>query len=139
MIEVAGIWELGWNTPIVEHDIWAYPLRDFGVDAWHMCPVSGIRSEHVIEHPDLGELIENKRNAGKQIVFVDEGGDTDLEDFQHPVDPLYVFGKASMSPLRAYKKEGDLSIRITTPNNLATMWPHQTAVMVLYDLNRKKK
>jgi tRNA(Leu) C34 or U34 (ribose-2'-O)-methylase TrmL len=137
MVKVAGLWELGWNTPLQEHDLWVYPLRDFGVAEWHMSPVSGIRSEYVKEVQDLPDLLDAERKAGTQVVFLDEDGETDLEDFAHPEDAIYVFGKASMSAYRAYQRPGDLSIKVRTPNNLATLWPHQVAVMVLYDRWRK--
>lgn len=49
IVKVAGIWELGWNTPIKEIELWEYPLRDFGVDAFYMTPITGIQSQFVQE------------------------------------------------------------------------------------------
>ena len=43
MIKVAGHWELSWNAPIKEVELWNFPLRDFNVSEWYMWPVSGIK------------------------------------------------------------------------------------------------
>ena len=52
MIKIAGLWELGWNTPIKEVEQWEFPLRDYGVDEFIMSPVSGISNNAVKEVPD---------------------------------------------------------------------------------------
>lgn len=121
---------MGWSAPITEHSHWSYPLRDFEVDEFIMCPVSGI-SEDVKEYAELSLAIAD--NPGLKVVFVDERGTETLTNFVHPENAIYIFGKASQSPLATYYKEGDLSIRIETPANLGLLWPHQAAVIVLYD------
>lgn len=133
MIRVAGIWELGWNTPIKEIELWEYPLRDFSVDEFFMCPISGIQSGSVKEVPQLDELIVKHRNLGIPIVFVDERGEQLLQEFKHPEDVLYIFGKASLNPLVAYGQPGDKSVRIETIQNKGLLWPHQAAGILLYD------
>jgi tRNA(Leu) C34 or U34 (ribose-2'-O)-methylase TrmL len=137
-VKVAGMWELGWNTPILEVDLWMYPLRDYGVDEFFMSPVSGIAESYVTEVHNIMDTIAAERDAGCTIVYVDEKGEEDLAAFQHPENVLYVFGKASTS-LIGYKTPLDRSVRITTPNNLATLWPHQAAVLVLHDRVNKGK
>lgn len=131
-VHVAGVWELGWNTPIKEADLWEHPLRDFEVDRWWMTPVSGIGNRRVAERATLPEILDQARNDGLTVVFVDERGETPLTDFVHPEHALYVFGKASFSPL-SLRKEGEGSIVIDTPANLGGLWPHQAASIVLYD------
>ncbi len=137
MIKVAGLWELGWNTPMFEHDLWAFPLRDFGIEEWYMSPVSGIQSTAVREVPDIGVFLQEQRTSGIQVVHFDEKGEIDLEGFIHPEHALYVFGKAGVSSLRGYGKDGDQSVRIRTQNHLGTLWPHQALSIVLYDRLRK--
>lgn len=137
IVKVAGCWELGWNTPIKEADLWETMLRDFKVDKWYMEPVSGIDKVDVHEVASLEALVNDERAIGTSIVFVDENGETPLTNFKHPENVLYVFGKASYSPMRALKREGDLSIRIETPAQAALLWPHQAAAIVLYDKIRK--
>ena len=134
---VAGLWELGWNTPLQEHDLWVFPLRDYGAAAWSMAPVTGIRSEMVHEVNELGAALEAERELGRTIVHVDENGSETLDEFQHPLRACYVFGKASLSSMRAYGGAGDRSVRIVTPHQLALLWPHQAMVLVLNDRSRK--
>jgi tRNA(Leu) C34 or U34 (ribose-2'-O)-methylase TrmL len=131
MVAVAGLWELAWNTPIKEIELWIHPLRDFGCDEFYMAPVTGIAAD-VTEVPDLGELIAEQR-SNRPIVFVDEAGQTPLHDFVHPDDPLYVFGKTSLSPLVAYGREEDQSVFVSTVWNRGLLWADQAAVLVLYD------
>jgi tRNA(Leu) C34 or U34 (ribose-2'-O)-methylase TrmL len=128
---IIGCWELGWNTPIKEFDLWTFPLRDLGCDEFHMVPVTGIDAE-VIEHPDLGEFLASQRQE-RLIVFVDEAGETPLPEFIHPDDVLYVFGRTSLSPYTAYSQPGDESIVIPTIEDSGLLWGHQAAALVLYD------
>lgn len=139
MITVVGTWELGWNTPILEHDLWVYPLRDFGVDYHVMTPVSGISTDHLTERADMRSVIEEERGNGQVIVFVDERGIVDLDEFIHPENATYVLGKASFSPFAAYSSASDMSVRIRTPNQLATLWPHQAITLVLNDRFKKEQ
>jgi hypothetical protein len=139
MIKMAGIWDLGWNTPLKEAELWEYPLKDYGVDKLIMSPVSGIgiTNNFIHECNDLGECVVTHRNQGVTIVFVDENGTETLDDFVHPENVLYVFGRASLSALTAYGTPADRSVKISTPSNLAFLWPHQAAVLVLDDRWKK--
>ena len=130
-VAVAGLWELGWNTPISEIELWHLMLRDFGVDKFYMTPVSGIDSKSVIEMPTLNDILEV--NKDKTVVFVDENAETELQDFEHPKNALYVLGKATHSPFITSKRGGDLSVRIKTANNKGLLWPHQAVSIILYD------
>lgn len=131
MIAVAGLWELGWNTPIKEVDLWQYPLRDFGVERFYMTPVSGINSRHVIERPALHDILAEC--AGLTAVFVDERAEVPLPDLDHPSDALYLFGKANYSPFLSMRRDGDMAVSIPTAANRGMLWPHQAAAIVLYD------
>lgn len=134
MIKVAGVWDFGWNTPIKEMELWEYPLKDYGVDEFIMSPVSGISNNYVTEVADFGLYINDHRNNGYTIVFLDEKASTTLENFVHPAtNVLYVFGKAAFSPMTAYGQLTDTSLKIVTPNNMGNLWPHQAAVLVLND------
>lgn len=127
------MWELGWNTPIMEFDLWAFMLRDFGVDELIMSPVSGI-DRKVTEHPNPEAALD--ANPDLVVVFVDEKGKTPLADFEHPRDVLYVFGKASRSPLALRPKAQ--SVRIETQEKKGLLWPHQAAAILLYDRQVKE-
>ena len=130
MIKVAGAWELGWNTPLFEYDLWAFPLRAYDVDDWYMAPVSGIDKRQVTEIADTLNSIE--LNPDLTPVFIDENGVVPLGSFQHPRDALYLLGKAGYSPWRANAKKG-ISVRIENPHPGGLMWPHQCIATVLHD------
>ena len=138
-VVVAGLWELGYNTPLLERDLWEYPLRDFAVDQWWMSPVSGIYLGDSIlaEVDDLRDVIEPFDGT---VVYVDEHGSECLTDgcpahprFTHPEHVLYVLGKASMSTMQAYARPQDKSVMIHTPQEKGMMWPHQAILIALYD------
>lgn len=132
MIKVAGAWELGYSTPLVEFDHWAFMLRDFGVAEWYMSPVSGINKK-VTELKDILESID--LNPNLTPVFVDEDGQDLLPDFEHPENALYLLGKASYSPWVASNRVG-LSVRIPTQAvnpSKGLLWPHQAIAITLYD------
>jgi len=133
MIKVLGCWELGWSTPIMEFDLWYFPLRDFKVDEFIMCPNSGI-ARNVTEFKDIQAAID--ANPDLTPIFLDEDGETELSDFIHPVDALYIFGKASYSPFSAMAKKGQ-SVKIETGEGKGMLWPHQAASIVLYDRHLK--
>ena len=127
-VRVAGIWELGWKAPISEHDVWSYMLRDFGVNEWIMCPVSGIDSNKVTEMATLTDVVSA---ASETIVIVDEKGEIPLHEFEHPENALYVLGKANFSPLALGV---GMSVRVETPtDSQGLLWPDQAIAIVLYD------
>ncbi len=133
MFKVVGCWELGWNTPICEYDLWAFPVRDFGCAEFIMTPVSGI-GRSITEMPDVSEAILS--NPELVPVFIDENGETPLPDFEHPKDALYILGKASFSPFASIGS-GHASVRIPTSENKGLLWPHQAVTLVLYDRKLK--
>jgi len=131
MIKVAGMWELGWNTPIKEYDLWRFPMRDFGVDEWYMSPISGINKGNITEISTVRECIDI--NPDFIPVFVDENGSEDLVDFQHPKNALYILGKANGTTMT----ESDVSVKIEIKEGKGLLWPHQAICIVLYDRVKK--
>ena len=131
---MAGMWEVGWNTPIKEAEQWEFPLRDFGIDEFVMSPVSGIQNAAVKEVANMETFLDEQRAANYTIVFVDESASDNLTDFQHPLDNVvYVFGRASLSPMVAFSKPGDLKVKIPTKRNQGLLWAHQAATLIAYD------
>jgi hypothetical protein len=127
-VVVASIWEYGWNTPIKEFDLWHYPLKDFGVDELAMTPVSGIRlNNKVKEFDSVEELV---KHYGLPVIICTEYGDTDLKDFEHPKDALYLFNRTSGGELPV---SPDYTLRISTQLNKGLLWGHQAASIILYD------
>jgi hypothetical protein len=132
-VEVAGIWEEGWNTPIKEADLWEMAARSIEEDVINMSPVSGIERKRITEHASMEKCIEAKAHLTR--VYVDENGAVELADFEHPEDALYVFGKCGQSPFMQ-DTEGHLSVRIDC-TKMGMLWPHQAMAIVLHDRWRK--
>ena len=140
-VKVAGIWELNWNTPLCESHLWTFPLREFGIMDWAMCPVTGITHNEshskmcLTEYETVSEMVEYFSEDHVRV-FVDEKGETTLDEFEHPENAIYFFGNAGRAPTD-YKREGDLSVRLQTVANNGVMWPHQILVAVMYDRQTK--
>lgn len=131
-VKVAGMWDLAWNTPIKEIELWEYPLKDFGVEAFYMTPITGISKKEVEERESLEEILDE--NKDYTVIFCDERAKTLLSDFKHPKKALYVFGKANFSPFLSMKRKGDLSLKIETGHERGgLLWGHQAASIILYD------
>jgi len=37
-VKIAGLWELSWNSPLIESWQWTFVLREFNISQWHMAP-----------------------------------------------------------------------------------------------------
>lgn len=142
MTTVVGGWELSWNTPIKEAELWNLPLRDFGVVDWRMWPVSGIRqNEQAVELTEYVDLVACLDGLGdRPWVFIEPAMElygiepAELVRFEHPDDPVYVFGSAHYNPIVAgLNRDGDSVVRVPTVENAGVLWPHQVLVAVLYD------
>jgi hypothetical protein len=130
-VEVAGLWERDWLAPLTEAELWVTAMREFGCERLNMTPVSGLHNKWIAEYPTLGHLLDDR--AHLTPVLVDENGETELADFEHPDDVLYIFGKCTYSPLALAK---GMSVRIDSKLP-GMMWPHQAMSVVLYDRHRK--
>lgn len=137
-VKVAGIWELNWNSPLVESWQWTFPLREFEVGDWAMSPVTGIKHNgshaglELEEYDSIKNMVNTFADDTYTRVFIDENGATPLEEFVHPEKAVYFFGNAGRTPAE-YKTENDVSVKIATPANAGVLWPHQCLVTVLYD------
>jgi hypothetical protein len=130
-IELAGLWERDWLAPLTEAELWITAMREFGCERLNMTPVTGIHSKWLREYPTLGHLLDDR--AHLTPVLVDENGEVELADLQHPEDALYVFGKCAHPPIRMAK---GVSVRIDTVKP-GMLWPHQAMAIVLHDRFRK--
>lgn len=137
MIEVVGVWETGWNYPLMEASEWEMMLREFNIDQLNMTPVSGIAAPWgnkpwLTEYASVEDAVTDK--PGLTPVYVDENATVELQDFEHPADALYVFGRAGFAPAIP---EGALSVKISTPCP-GCLWAHEACAIVLYDRHRKQ-
>lgn len=144
MIQVAGHWELGWNTPIKEIELWNLLLGEWGITNMYIWPVSGIKQhEHNLnlhERDSFKDIINDDGVKGLTRVYFEpynsfnqkERG-IDLREFEHPKNVLYIFGSNHFNPVIANKKEGDFVVQIPTIHNRAILWPHQCLAICCYD------
>jgi hypothetical protein len=142
MVVVAGHWEIGYNTPIIESNYWDFPIKDFGVIDWMMVPVSGIKNHqnqtvNLQEFNTYGEMLDSRPELPR--VFIEprtkhQNPDTIwLHDFTHPTDCIYIMGSAHYNPTLYHKREGDTVVTIKTEHDRGTLWAHQCVTIVLYD------
>jgi hypothetical protein len=143
-IKVAGHWELSWNAPIKEAELWNFPLRDFGIKDWFMWPVSGIKhneSRKVALHERHTFEAILEENQDLPHVYVEPYNPAfsdyipiDLRKFAHPEDVLYIFGSAHFNPITFnHAREQDCMVAVPTVGNRGVLWPHQCLVTILYD------
>jgi hypothetical protein len=141
-IRVAGHWEIGWNTPIKEAELWNFPLRDFGIKTWYMWPVTGIRHNekqwvNLIEKHKFEDILEINQDVPHIYLepynpcFKDVG--IDLRELSHPEDVLYIFGSNHFNPVVGHKRAEDIMVTLPTIRNNGVLWPHQVLVALLYD------
>jgi hypothetical protein len=136
IVKFLSSWELAWNVPLKEMDLWEFPLREFDVNGLIMFPVTGIQNNFVAEYHNFEDAVAANPNLVK--VFVDENGEENLRDFVHPENALYIIGKTSLSLETAYRQPGDKSITISTKNSTGLFWGHQVASIIMYDRNNKE-
>jgi len=144
-IKIAGHWEIGYNTPLIEAYQWKYPLMEWEVDEWLMCPVSGITVANpqlsLREFPGYDEMLESCAELPR--VFLEprtrhQNPDTVwLDDFEHPLSCVYVFGSAHNNPTLKHKRKQDSTVTIKTQVNGGGLWPSQCLCLVLDDRRRK--
>lgn len=137
-VKIAGKWENGWDTPLLEYDRWIHPIREFGLQEFYMTPISGIFKQSVKEFNSLEEILTLDENEGYTKVFCDDKADTSLVDFVHPVKAMYVFGRTSSDSL-LLKTNNDLSVSIPTLRNSGGFWAHQACSIILYDRYLKER
>lgn len=137
-VKILGHWELAWKAPLQEFDTWIHPLKEFGIENFYMCPVTGIDKSRVIEKASIEEVLAE--NPTLTRVYVDERATVNLADFQHPDNALYIMGKTTYSPyLTNFNPETDLAVKIPSVNNSGGFWGDQAVIMVLYDRFLKGK
>jgi hypothetical protein len=145
IIKVAGHWELEWNTPIKEAELWNLLLRDFEIADWFMWPVSGIKHNesstvNLHERDSLADILKDPLVKGLKRVYFEPYNPAqqkemgiDLRDFEHPKDVLYIFGSAHFNPIPGNKTDEDIIVQVPTVQNKGVLWPSQCLAVCLYD------
>ncbi len=141
-VKVAGHWEIGYMTPIMEANFWNLVLRDFEVSEWYMTPVSGVKQNesqkiNLIEKDNYADVFAENKNLTR--VFIEprtshQNPDTTwLHEFEHPKNCLYIFGSAHYNPATSHKRKQDVVVSIKTVQDRGVLWSNQCLLLVLYD------
>jgi len=120
----------------MEFDLWEMVLRDFGIfgiNNWCMSPITGINKSKKLEERETIQEFVNE-NSDLTPVYLDENGENDLANFDHPENVLYILGRNRYSPMG---QQQVVSVRIETPENKGILWSHQALAIVLYDRIKK--
>lgn len=128
MVVVGSAWEIGWNTPEKEYDLWKFPMREFGVDKLAFTPVSAINTD-IDEFTSFPAMVEH---YNLPVVICSDIGGIDIRDYKHPKDALYLLQRTSGGDLRGMFPKADV-ITIATPLEKGMMWGHQAASIIMYD------
>lgn len=113
--------ETTWLDRNTDHQQWSHLVRAYG----------GILILEEWEKWDPANLPDNV-----DIVVLDETGDTALEDFEHPENCCYVFGKTYLNQLQN-KIPCQHSVRIETPIKIC-LFGVTAGAIVLADRVRKQ-
>lgn len=87
MSRVLAFKEPTWFEDLADEAFWKLTCRAYGV-------------EYTLLNPDTDNLAE-AIEPGEVVVVLDEQGTESLEDFVHPTDCVYVFGRTHMNTLMA--------------------------------------
>jgi len=143
MIEVVSHWEIGWNTPLLEADLWLLPLRDFGVTDWWVWPVTGIRCReqrvNLHERPDLRTILQ-ETPSWRRVYFEPinpsqfSGPSTLLNEYEHTDDAVWIFGSNHFCPpMQMGRDENADYVTLPSVEDAGVIWPHQIFVAAAYD------
>lgn len=130
-VKIAGCWELAWQAPLNEYELWIHPMREFDIEELNMVPITGISKSRVNEYNDITEILALYEDMVH--VYVDESAEETLDTFIHPENALYVMGKTSFSPYLTHKRPQDMAVKIQSVKNTGGFWSHQAAAIILYD------
>jgi len=142
MVKVLGCWDV-WHPPAEEYGVhWRFVLAHFGVDEFHMVPVTGLgeqlqRDRHdghreINEHASLTAAL--MRLAPCVPVIVDENGREPLRTYRHPEHAAYLFGKTGRSLLETLRWSGEsVYVEAADRQRHGLLHPHQAAAVVLHD------
>lgn len=117
MSRVLAYKEPTWMDKNTDFRHWANVTRAFGVELTLLNP-----SDNMIFETD------------EIVVIVDEQGVCDIEDFVHPEDCVYVFGRTHMNKL--IKTPHDFSVRIAYEGKNC-LFGSQACAIILEDRRRK--
>jgi len=125
MITLVGCWEKDWLAPKVELFMWRQLKAAYHVDRLIMIPRLLGKRTSVDEFETMEQALEDCTGT---LVLMEPTGTVTLQEFSHPTDAVYIFGKAGINNCRF---EGE-KVRIDTPSQV-DMFAINAASIVLAD------
>ena len=116
MTKLVAYKEKTWLNPNAERQMWGHLARSYGLD-WVLIS-------------DDSEVPTDQSS----LIIIDEDGDESLEDFEHPLDAIYLIGKTHQKLTELFKNI--TSVRIDTPNKVC-LFGISAASILLEDRRRK--
>lgn len=111
---------------------WLDLIADNGM--WHLI-CKAYKAPYVMFDPDAEDTPDI--DPGETVVIFDEQGETELEEFDHPADCVYVFGRSHINNLLA-KIPHQHSVVIGHGSS-GTMFGISAVAIMLEDRRRKQK
>lgn len=132
MIELLALWEEGWLQPDTEAFIWRQLCQAFDVDRCMAVPRRIPARTSVIQYDSVEEAVAT---SDCELVYLQperthQG--TRLEEFHHPANACYIFGRAGDNNMRHIKPKTDQIVTIYTPKKV-DCFAMNIATVVLYD------
>lgn len=146
-VKVVGYWDAWFQSRENEYDVcWRFMLKHFGVDQIIMLPRLGIRENLPLDYTDTDMIEMNTihealaANPELTPIMVDERATTPIQEFQHPENVLYIFGRTGKNPMDEFTPWTGQSVVIPgVPQYMGDplLHPHQACSIILYDRMNK--
>ncbi len=135
MITVIGMWEQGYTSEqtYIEDTAWKQTLSAYAVDRFVMVDYPEVHLDNVTSPEQYLTMQEALDSSVGELVFMvfDPVGAVLLQDFIHPADAVYIFGRPGDN-LSSYVRDSDHKVHIATPANV-DMLGCSCVASVLYD------
>lgn len=146
-VKIAAYWDVWFQHRENEYDIcWRFMVKHFGVNEIIMLPNMNATEKIVLDYTEV-PLVEMNNihevlavNPDLTPIMVDERGTTSLQEFQHPENVLYIFGRTGYNPMDQFSPWTGQSVVIPSiPQYMgdALLHPNQAAAIILYDRMNK--
>ena len=109
MVTIIGYWEKDWLDPKVEFFMMKQLKSAYKVDRVIMIPKLLSERTSLDQYDTLEEALDT---VDGELIYMEHTADSLLQNFKHPENAVYVFGKVGVS--HKHREDG-VKIRIDTP------------------------
>jgi len=137
MIELLALWEEGWLEPRTEAFMWRQMCHAFKVDRCMAVPQRLPARTSILQFDSAEEAIATSECEMVYLMPENTIRGVNLEQFVHPKNACYVFGRAGDSNKR-HVKDGEHVVTVYTPEAV-DFFAMNVAAIVLYDRMKKER